>query len=161
MSPKIFVIFEPVTINKFPYNRDDIRIGDLRDVFIMSHLAMSFSSSLSLFITSSSSTGIHDVAMREIRHHIIIIHKDTMKKFDQLYRILRSSPYLGHQFHLRSWWNYYLAHIPIALWFEIVSSDCCFYISSVYPFIFVPLLFITIFPIATLSNDICCYWNHH
>ena len=27
MSPKIFVIFEPVTINKFPYNRDDIRIG--------------------------------------------------------------------------------------------------------------------------------------
>ena len=93
--------------------------------------------------------------MREIRDQIIIIHKESTKKFNQLYRMLHSNPHLGHQFHLRSWSHYYLTHVPIALWFEIIASSECWsslpVISCIFPIILLLLIVIPSFPIMFLS----------
>ena len=88
--------------------------------------------------------------MREIRSQIIIIHNESIKRFDQLYRMLCSNPHLGHQFHLELWLRYY---IKIPLVFPILKlffllSECNYYIKS-YPqydilqFILYPLYLIT------------------
>ena len=81
---------------------------------------------------SLSSTGIRNEAMREIRNQIIIIHKDLTKRFNQLYRMLRSNPHLGHQFHLRSWFFCCLLNnsiVPFELLYVFVK-ECSYYISS-------------------------------
>jgi 5'-3' exonuclease len=56
------------------------------------------------------------VKEQEIRNQIFIIHKDSMKRFDQLYHMLRSNPHLGYQFHLRSWSNYIFCSLITKLW---------------------------------------------
>ena len=88
--------------------------------------------------------------MREIRNQIIIIHNESMKRFDQLYRMLCSNPHLGHQFHLELWLRYYI-EIPLVFPLKklfFLLSECNYNIKS-YPqydilqFILYPLYLIT------------------
>ena len=78
---------------------------------------------------TSSSTGIRDVAMREIRNQIIIIHKDSIKRFNQLYRMLRSNPHLGYRFRLESC-LFYCFVCPL---FLLLFEECVYYILSYLP----------------------------
>ena len=94
--------------------------------------------------------------MREIRHQIIIIHKDTMKKFDQLYRKLYSNPHLGHQFYLRSWFLYYMMYFPFVSFgrsFLLKNlSRCKFYIRSYPPIVISYILQIILFPLFLITR---------
>ena len=116
---------------------------------------MSFSSLSSSMSSSSfllSSKGIRDVAMREIRNQIIIIHKDSTKRFNQLYRMLRSNPHLGHQFYLRSWFHYSMLYFPLVLLWSYVNSirsEFSYYIWS-YP----PITISNILQIIILLLDL-------
>ena len=98
-------------------------------------------------------SGIRDVAMREIRNKIIIIQKDSMKRFNQLYHILRSNPHLGYQFHLRSWIDYILCSLITKLcklFKSLYFREYMYYIRSYPPIIISCILDIIIsllFPI--------------
>ena len=67
--------------------------------------------------------------MRKIRNEIIIIHKDSTKRFNQLYRMLRRNPHLGLQFHFGLWSVYILSLLlfPFEIFFE------CYYCIWSYP----------------------------
>jgi hypothetical protein len=92
--------------------------------------------------------GIRDVVMRKVRDQIIIIHKDSTKRFDQLYHMLYSNPHLGHQFHLRSWFSY--------CWLSVFSPyfksklECRYYIRSYPPIIITCVLEIILSPVGAL-----------
>ena len=92
---------------------------------------------------ATSDTGIRDVAMRDIRNQIIIIHKDLTKRFDQLYHMLHSNPHLGHQFHLRSWHHYCQSFV---FEFNKLSLECRYYIRSYPPKIISCILQIILSP---------------
>ena len=138
-----------------------------RCIFKMSHLTMSFSSLLSSITSSiirhldssssSSSPGIRDVAMREIRDQIIVIHKDSMKRFDLFYHMLRSNPYLGHQSYLRSWWNYYMTHKRIEIFAVFIVFVCRYYIWSYPPIVISYILWTILFPFLHLITGATMY----
>ncbi len=99
----------------------------------MLHLAMLCSSHHHHYLL-----GIRDVAMREIRNQIIIIHKDSMKRFDQLYHMLCSNPHLGYQFHLSSWSNYIFCSLITKLcklFASLYFREYMYYIRSYPPII--------------------------
>ena len=104
-----------------------------------------------------SSACIRDVAMRDIRNQIIVIHKESTKRFDQLYRMLRSNPHLGHHFRLRSWLNYYISTLfaPFGLClmfapFGSLQCRSCLLQFICYPFLFI-LQIITIVCLTFLA----------
>ena len=49
-----------------------------------------------------------------------------MKRFDQLYRILRRNPHLGCQFYLRLWLYYFLTYLPLIVLLDLVFPECDF-----------------------------------
>jgi len=152
LNPMIFVITEPdITKNYVPHNRDDVKRGEMMYIFIIYHHHPHHTS---IFIAHvhhhlddphyNYLTGIRDVAMRDIRNQIIIIHKDLTKRFNQLYRILHNNPYLGHQFHLRSWFHYYL--ISVSKSFYNLTLECLYCIRSYLPMIISCILQIILCP---------------
>jgi len=88
---------------------------------------------LSVLISKSSSLGIRDIAIREIRNQIIVIHKDSTKRTNQLNRVLHSNPHLGLQFRLRSWWLTIVNRLGFPfLILHFLLEGCKYYIKS-YP----------------------------
>ena len=91
--------------------------------------------------------------MREIRDQIIIIHKESMKRFNQLYRKLYSNPYLGHQFHLTSWWYYYIGILfyPLNILINFIVPECSYYINSYPPEVISCILQIILWPLYLIT----------
>ena len=112
------------------------------------HHHQSSTSSSSSSSSSLSSPGIRDISMREIRDLIIIIHTDSTNRFDQLYRMLRSNPYLGHQFHIRSWFPNCLLSI-FSLYFKS-KLECIYYIKSYPPTNITYILEIILSPVGAI-----------
>ena len=96
--------------------------------------------------------------MREIRDQIIIIHKESMKRFNQLYRKLYSNPYLGHQFHLTSWWYYYIGILfyPLNILINFIVPECSYYINSYPPEVISCILQIILWPLYLITMIAIC-----
>jgi len=121
---KIFIIIGPFSLKNWPAIRDD-------------HLR-----------------GIRDVAMREIRNQIIVIHKDSTKKTNQLYRMLHRNPHLGLQFSLRSWWLNYIV-TPLCFPLQILHfllEGYNYYIKSYPPIVLSNILQFILFPLYLITN---------
>ena len=103
---------------------------------------------LSVLISKSSSLRIRDVAMREIRNQIIVIHKDSTKRTNQLYRMLHRNPHLGLQFRLRSWWLTIVNRLGFPfLILHFLLEGYNYYIKSYPPIVLSNILQFILFPL--------------